>query len=482
MARRYGGEKPKRATGEVPKAPSILDRINLNEIDIKITRIVEKLRGPDGSIISRAVTNRAVKLLERNPKMINFVGGGHRYTLAEARWACRTEVEADFLRSYLQEVMKLYDGYFKRLEIKLSSRQLEEVWAKGIKLWWDVMLHSLEDDLNGIFPGDEPSLLQGRMHEFDKRTGHTLRDAENEWHEKVEEAVSVEQFGQRNSEIALVGKSRGESADTTVLPLSVAPGAIWKDLCIMMREHAMQVEVKGKTEDRTFQEAGFEEKRRRHVADRLWHVLQVLAIRGGVLPFDEPKLSHKVRLNIKQNISQLRKRLKALIPIEGDPFEPTRKGREYRSRFKISTSEGLLFPTPGETTWDKVAIEEMQSGLIRFSVNTFERFSAFSNDEEEVARLEAALRDSCIEREYELRSLGLAMPDGSPDPRGLALLAVLKAGGRVKRNSDDEAMLSLCKFLSNIMQIEGSPFQYSASQGLWIANFEACSHTSPDRR
>lgn len=200
MARRNGGEKSKRATREAPNAPSILDRINLGEIDIKIERLVEKLRGPNDSIISRAVTNRALKLLERQPKMINFVGGGHRYTFAEALWACRTEVEADFLRSYLQEIMQLYDGIFKRPQIKLSSRQLEEVWNEKIKLWCDVMLHGLEEYLNRNYPGEEQSLLQGRMREFEKRTGRTLKEAANEWHEKVEEAVSDETFGQINAD------------------------------------------------------------------------------------------------------------------------------------------------------------------------------------------------------------------------------------------------------------------------------------------
>ena len=120
MARRNAGEKSKRAKREVLAPPSILDKINPNEIGIKIRRLVERLRGPNGSIISREVANCAEKLLERNPKMIKFVGGGHRYTHEEALWACRTEVEADFLRSYLQEVMQLYAGYFKRLEIKLQ--------------------------------------------------------------------------------------------------------------------------------------------------------------------------------------------------------------------------------------------------------------------------------------------------------------------------------------------------------------------------
>ena len=104
------------------------------------------------------------------------------------------------------------------------------------------------------------------MQEFEKRTGDTFRDAEDDWHEKVEEAVSFEQFGQPNSEIALVGKSRGESTDTTVLPLAVPAGAVWTDLCIMMREHAMKVEVKG-VERRCDSQGGASQARPAHRPD-----------------------------------------------------------------------------------------------------------------------------------------------------------------------------------------------------------------------
>jgi hypothetical protein len=483
MVRRNRGEKSKGTTQQVCNASSVRDRIRRAEIDLKITNVVEKLRGPNSTIISRAVTLCAEKLLARNPKMINFVGGGHRYTFAQASWVCRTQVEADFLRDYLQGVTQIFNGYFSRRQMKLGSIELREVWAKEIEPLWKGMLLTLEDELKGNYPGNDPSILQSRMSEFQERAGRTLKEAANEWHEKVEEAVSDETFGQHHLEIAPVGKSTRESDDTAVSPLAVPPGAKWEDLCIMMSEHAMHVEVKGKAADRTFQEAGFEEKRRREVPDRLWRILRVLAIVGGVLPFDEPKLSLRDRVNIKQNVSQIRKRLKDLFPTDGDPFEPTRKTRQYISRFKISTSEGLLFPTPGDTTWDKVTIEEVQSGRIRFSVDTFQRSSALSYDEEEgVAGPEAALRESNIERDYDLRSLGLAMQDGSPNPRGSALLAVLRSAGKVRRPSNDEAMLWLGKFLCDFMELREPPFQFSENQGFWITTFEASSHISPDRR
>jgi len=165
-------------------------------------------------------------------------------------------------------------------------------------------------------------------------------------------------------EVARVRKSARTSDGEAVRPLDMPPGTTWEDLRITMEEHALHVKAKGKTADLTFQEAGFEEKRRGKVPDRLWALLRAFAMSGGVLRFDEPRMSGRVRVSLKQDISKLRKRLQALLPIEGDPFEIPRRIREYHSRFKISTSEGLLFPTPADATWDKVSILQVQPGVI----------------------------------------------------------------------------------------------------------------------
>jgi len=466
MARPTGAEKSKRATREVSNAPSVLDRVNPDEINIKVINLVATLRGPeDENITETMALDEAL---------------GERPLTEGAILINRMEAEADFLGSYLSGVIFIYEEYFGRLGIELGSGDLSEVWAKGIEPRWKGMLQRLEDDFNRDYPGEEPSLLQHQVTEFKKRAALILEREYNHWREKVEEAVSDERFGQGNSEIASAGRPRQKSDHTAVSPLIVPPGATWENLRITMSEHALHVELKGKTEDRAFQEAGFEEKRRKQVPDRLWHVLQVLALLGGVLPFDDPNLDQKARLNIKQYVSQLRKRLKALFPIEGDPFEPTGKTRKYRSRFKISSREGLRFPTPGGTTWDKVAIEEVQSGCIRFSVETLERFSAFSDGDEEVGRPETALHEGQIEREHDLQTLQLVAADGSPDPRGSALLAVLRARGKVERHSSDKAMLSLGEFLCDFMQIRESPFQFSEHKGEWCAAFDASSTVARD--
>jgi hypothetical protein len=80
-----------------------------------------------------------------------------------------------------------------------------------------------------------------------------------------------------------------------------------------------------------------------------------------------------------------------------------------------------------------------------------------------------------MERKYDLRSLGLANEDNTPTPVGEALLAVLRGGGKVQRKSNDKAMLSLGRHLSNLMQIDIPPFQFVKDQQLWSAFFDASS-------
>jgi hypothetical protein len=290
-------------------------------------------------------------------------------------------------------------------------------------------------------------------------------------------------------EAASAAHSSTKPVRAAIRPLDIASDANWDQVRITMAEHALHVEVKGKVVDVSFQDAGFEERRAGKLPDRLWHLLHVLAMRGGVLSFDEPQLNPKARVNLKQDISKLRKRLQALFLIEGDPFKDARKSREYQTRFPISAKEGITFPTPHGTTWDEVSISEVQPEVVRFSVQVQERFAAYTPDLEGKSRPELAVRQGYHVRQYNFRTLGLITKDGSADIRGSALLAVLRAGGKVKRNSQDKAMLLLAEFLCNFMQIEEPPFQYSSPSanpteqaGHWYAVFEASSAFGRDLR
>lgn len=256
------------------------------------------------------------------------------------------------------------------------------------------------------------------------------------------------------------------------------PGTQWREVMVFVTDSTITVEAKRRSRDFSFQAAGFEEKRKRGVPDANWALLKVFAMRGGEIPFDGADLDHNTRTNLKQYVSELRKRLHALIPsIDGDPIPHVKDDRCYRMAFKIATREGLTFPAPEGTRWPDVTIALVGSDTIRVSVPTTERFAASTYTDEprgEVHRWDPAERESELEREYDLRILGLADENRRLDPRGAALIEVLQANGTVSRPDDDEAMLGLCGVLTKLMAgISGSPFEFVS--GNWIALFQSSS-------
>jgi hypothetical protein len=142
-----------------------------------------------------------------------------------------------------------------------------------------------------------------------------------------------------------------------------------------MADDRLSIEVLGRCRDFTYQESGFEENRRGNTPDRLWRLLKMLAIHGGILPSNLPDLPQKVRTNLKQSVSQLGKRLSALLLLEGSPFKDTHKTRRYETRFRITAKDGVRFPTPAGVDWDCVSITETRPGNIEVSVDTQETFA-----------------------------------------------------------------------------------------------------------
>jgi hypothetical protein len=273
-----------------------------------------------------------------------------------------------------------------------------------------------------------------------------------------------------------VGKRKKAKPPVPTASFPTPQGATWKNVRIRMADLRMRVEVLGKRKELTFQEAGFEEKRRGNVPDRLWILLRQFAIHGGILPSNISSLPAKVRTNLKQDVSKLGKRLAALFLLDGKPFKDTRVTHRYEARFTIFAEEGLHFPTPEGLTWDGVSIAEIRDGVILVRADAAYAFGVYTAPDAETnspGRWEAAEREGAVERRYDLRSLDLADEGGKPNPKGEALLAVLRGGGKVRRKSDDRAMLDLGRLLCDLMQINSSPFQFSATQNKWSALFEA---------
>jgi hypothetical protein len=262
-------------------------------------------------------------------------------------------------------------------------------------------------------------------------------------------------------------------------------GAAWEEVHLTAGEHRLCINVRGKRKTLTFQEAGFEDRRRGNVPDRLWGLLCAFARHGGIIPFDSPSLDKRSRDNLKQNVSKLGKRLAVLLAIKGNPFRDSRRSKRYETRFKVASEEGLRFPTPAGVAWDDINLAETRLGGIVISVETRESFAAYlAPDKEgnEPGRWEAAQGITDLTREYKLRALGLAGDDGQPDMRGEALIAVLRSGGKVRRSQADRAMLALGPCLCDLMQLEDPPFQFSPVTQVWSALFGASSAVSSDLR
>jgi hypothetical protein len=269
-----------------------------------------------------------------------------------------------------------------------------------------------------------------------------------------------------------------EPKPPALAPFPTPRGATWEDVSLLVGELRLRVEVLGKRKELTFRQAGFEERRRRDAPDRLWQLLRLLAAHGGVLPWPRSSGPQRRVGSLKQNMSQLGKRLSALLLIDGKPFRDSRVTRRYEARFRIAAEEGLRFPTPAGLSWDGVGIAEVRPGVIAVTADAagaFAVFTASDDGADDPGRWEAAVQATPLRREYDLRSLGLADEDGRPTPAGDALLAVLRGGGQVRRKPGDRAMLTLGRLLSRLMQIDTSPFAFSRAQQQWSALFEASS-------
>jgi hypothetical protein len=129
-------------------------------------------------------------------------------------------------------------------------------------------------------------------------------------------------------------------------------------------------------------------------------------------------------------------------------------------------------------------VTETRVGVVAVAVTAGERDTAFAPGEgpAEPGGWEATEVAGQRRLSYRLGELGLAGPDDRPTTAGAALVAVLRAGGKLDRPANDPAMLTLGGVLSRFLQIDGPPFTFESSPGAWVARFEAASLVRPSGR
>jgi hypothetical protein len=84
-----------------------------------------------------------------------------------------------------------------------------------------------------------------------------------------------------------------------------------------------------------FGELGFTDRRTADSPDTLWGALLAFATRNGEVSWNDAPANPK---RFKPYVKELRKRLRAIFGIDGDPFEDYRKAKAYRTKFVIRKS------------------------------------------------------------------------------------------------------------------------------------------------
>lgn len=252
-------------------------------------------------------------------------------------------------------------------------------------------------------------------------------------------------------------------------------GATWQDVSIEVMEHSLSIRIHGLKKTYTFQEAGFEDGRRKSFPDRYWTLLQILGHRVGVLKHQDDKLDHKARTNLKQYIHELRRHLQALIPnIDADPIVHNSDGRAYETVFKISSSENPQLSVPQGIVWSGVSIVLVAREAIRVSYCSNEAFRGHAYSEDQLPENESAERERTDTQTVYLDSIKLSTK-GKLNKVGQALVAVLEGNGRIQRDMEDGEMLTLGKILSDLLRIDDAPFEFDTGSGTWTAKFDASS-------
>jgi hypothetical protein len=258
-------------------------------------------------------------------------------------------------------------------------------------------------------------------------------------------------------------------------------GTTWEQVHLTVEDHHLRVRVGDVVERFGFAEAGFGERRKKGVPDHAWRTLTLLARFGGTLGSGD-RITTKTG-EVKQVVSILRGRLKALLGIETDPFYMTAKGQPYRARFTVRLGSGTAFPTPPGASWDDVSVSEVEPGVFDVSATTTGREVVFvPSDDSPGGRPEAAATPDERRGRYTLADLGLVASDGGQTPAGGALVALLRSTGRLRGGPADPGLLTLGRALSTFFGLDEPPLDYDRPRRTWIARFEARSVVSdPDR-
>lgn len=178
---------------------SMWDRINHKEIELKLIDLAVRLRGNHGEHIRQAVAEYTSKRPtgKRARRLAAFVGAA--LSPQEIHGEGHVRAELSFLRDYILGVGKVYEEYFRRLDIPLTSNHLIEIWEYGIKPQWETFVEDFKQRIR-IEMIDTPGksdLVRRMTDKYQMGADQILKDVARTWRIKVEEAISGEMFGRQ---------------------------------------------------------------------------------------------------------------------------------------------------------------------------------------------------------------------------------------------------------------------------------------------
>ena len=264
----------------------------------------------------------------------------------------------------------------------------------------------------------------------------------------------------------------GEAPSTRKSSPSIpAPaGATWRDVSIIVFDGMLQVTVRGKVHEMDFAELGVDQQ------SQPIALLKLFAAARGTLPSDRISKALKGNTPPKTRVRRLRALLQRLIDIDGDPVQHQKKADTYSCAFEVRFADDDGYPTPAGATWIDFSFHERADGRLLVSTGEKQRRRGLAFDQtDDTVRAEVAETTREAVRTYSIDDIVPRPSSGKMPAEGIALVALIRSGGRIQRPGDDMVILSLAHRLRQWAGLAQDPLSFSESTATWLASFSCSS-------
>jgi len=183
-----------------------------------------------------------------------------------------------------------------------------------------------------------------RLYELHKRHGEQVCKVVRNMIKDNSELIQKGHVPQGSLLSIIVNRSVKRKRATEVITTFPTPeGATWKDVKIeVISDDCIKISVFAKKSKFTYSEIGFKDNRRGDFPDKNWYALLEFAKFNGAI-YQHDNIDPELRQNLKKRVQVIRRRLKTLLQIEGEPFADYRKHRAYKLIPTISESPARQF-------------------------------------------------------------------------------------------------------------------------------------------